>query len=155
MDTRRCSSRSQYNVRTEINNPVSVLDDRAYRRACLQAARIFTVHTAVFTNQPFQLAVLFGFAKTHHRPGFRAKIGRVVIHPDAMTHLVTNVIPLGTSHLAGFTAYAGGDVDQFCDFRFIITRLGGGVIGFVADRLMMSCVSKDICSPPLRLLDVN
>ena len=77
---------------------------------------IFTVHTAVFTDQPLQLAVLVGFAKAHHRPGLGAQISRIVIDPNAVPHLVANIVPLRAGHLAGLTAHAGGDIDQLGDF---------------------------------------
>ncbi|MPN22186.1 hypothetical protein SDC9_169569 [bioreactor metagenome] len=107
----------------KIDNPVGILDDCTCRRAGLQAARIFTVHAAVFTNQPFQFAVLFGFAKTHHRPGLGAEIGGVVVHPDTMSYLVTDIVPLRAGHLAGFAAHTGGDVNELGDLGFVITRL--------------------------------
>ena len=35
---------------------------------------------------------------------FCAQVRRVIVHPDAMPHLVADVVPLGTGHLAGFAA---------------------------------------------------
>ncbi|CNV32414.1 Uncharacterised protein [Salmonella enterica subsp. enterica serovar Bovismorbificans] len=109
--------------RLKINNPVRVLDDSPGRRTGFKTAWIFTVHTTIFTNQPLQLAVLLGFGKAHHRPGLGAEIGRVIVHPDTMTNVIANIVPFRTGYLAGFTADTGGDVDQFRDFSFVITRL--------------------------------
>ena len=52
----------------EVDDAVSVLNNGASGRARLQAAGIFTVHTAVFADQPLQLAVLVSFTKAHHGP---------------------------------------------------------------------------------------
>ena len=125
----------------KVDDAVSVLNNRPGGRARLQAARVLAVHAAVFAYQPLQLAVLFGFAKAHYRPGFGAQIGGVVVHPDAVPNLIADIVPLGTGHLTGFTAYAGGDIDQLRHFRLKIPRarrgrdrVGGGafdnVLGF-------------------------
>src|SRR5688500_18287810 len=40
----------------EIHDAVVVLDDGSWRRAGLETARVLAVHTAVFANQPFEVA---------------------------------------------------------------------------------------------------
>ncbi len=57
----------------EVDNTVSVLNDRPFRRTGLQAARIGAVHTAILTDQPLQFVVLFHFREAHHRPDFAVK----------------------------------------------------------------------------------
>ncbi|CCJ43982.1 putative uncharacterized protein [Escherichia coli chi7122] len=141
--------------RLEIDNPVSVLNDCTSRRARLQAAGIFTVHTAVFTDQPLQLAVLFGFAKAHHRPGLGAQIGGVIVNPDAVPHFITDVVPLRTRHLTGFTADTGGNVDKFCDFCFVITHLRRRRDGVSCGPFDNVLRFHSHLFAPLRLLDVD
>lgn len=116
-------------VLLEIDDPVGVLDNCPGRRARLQAARIFTVHAAVFADQPLQPAVLVGFAKAHHRPGFGTQIRRIVVHPNAVPYLVANIVPLRTGHLTGLTAHAGGDVDKLGDLCLVVPRAGRGRYG--------------------------
>ncbi|MNR35143.1 hypothetical protein D3C85_1529690 [compost metagenome] len=89
------------------------------------------MHAAVFADQPLQFAVLLGFAKAHHRPGFSAKICRVIVNPDAVPNLVADIVPLRTGHLAGFAAHAGRDINQLGDFGLIVphTRCGSHGVG--------------------------
>ena len=110
----------------EIDDAVGVLNNRPGGRAGFQAARLFAVHTAILADKPLQFAVLFGLAKAHYRPGFGAEIRRIVVHADAVPHCIANVIPLGTGHLAGFTAHAGRDIDKLGDFRLIVPRAWRG-----------------------------
>ena len=115
----------------EIDDAVGVLNNRPGGWAGLQTTRLCAVHTAILADKPLQLAVLFGLAKAHYRPGFGAKIRRVIVHPDAVPHVIADVIPFGAGHLAGFTAHAGGDIDKLGDFRFMVPRArrGGDRVG--------------------------
>ncbi|MNT57685.1 hypothetical protein D3C72_1950720 [compost metagenome] len=78
----------------EIDDTIGVLNNGPRRRTRFQAPRIFTLHTAVFADQPLQLAVLVRFAKAHHRPGFGAQIRGIIVNPHAVPNLIANVIPL-------------------------------------------------------------
>src|SRR5471030_779600 len=141
--------------RLKIDDAVGVLQDRAFRRAGFQTARIGAVHTAVFADKPLQLAVLLNFRETHHGPGFRCEIHRVVVHAGIDADLVAQVVPFGTGNLTAFTADAGGDVDKLRHFLLMIagTRrwrepVSCGLTKYV---LRLHCYN----SPPLDLFHVN
>ncbi|KAG1254663.1 hypothetical protein G6F68_010739 [Rhizopus microsporus] len=116
----------------EIDDAVGVLDDRARRRAGLQATRIAAVHAAFLADQPFQLALLvLVLAELHHRPRLFTQVGRVVIAADAAADLVAQVVPLHAGDLAGLATDALAYIDQLGDLAGVrTTRLrrgrGGG-----------------------------
>lgn len=66
--TRNAVAAADTLLRLEIDDAVGVLNNGTCRRTGFQAAGIGAVHAAIFANQPGQLAVLFNFRETHHRP---------------------------------------------------------------------------------------
>ena len=110
----------------EINNTVLILDNRPWRRTGFQTARVGTVHTAVFADEPFQLAVFLGFGKPHNRPTFRRQVDGVVVYAVIGADFVADVVPFRTGHLTGLAADAATDVDEFRHFnRFAHARRRG------------------------------
>src|SRR5699024_7134256 len=102
-------------VLIEIHNPVSVLHDGPGCRAGLQATWFHTVHTAIFADQPLEIAfVVFVLGKTHQRPGLRAEIVGVVIYPDVLANIVAQIVPLHTCDLTGLAPDALRNIDELC-----------------------------------------
>ena len=67
-------------LRDEVDDAVGVLDDRARRRAGLEAARVVAVHAAVLADQPLEVAVLgFDLEEAHHGPRVGRQVARVVV----------------------------------------------------------------------------
>src|SRR5450830_174771 len=117
----------------KIDNTVGVLHNRTRCRTGLEATWVFTVHTTIFTNQPFQIAVrIFVFRKTHHCPRVFGHVSRIVIRAVVFTNFVTQIIPFHTRCLACLTADTLGGIyelryrarDGFTDRRWL--HRGGG-----------------------------
>ncbi|MNC68968.1 hypothetical protein D3C75_1196160 [compost metagenome] len=82
-------------VLIEVDDAIGMLDDRTWARAGLQAARLGAVHAAILADQPLQVTVgVFMFGKAHQGPGFCAQVLWVVVGAIAVTHLVTQLVPL-------------------------------------------------------------
>ena len=70
----------------EVDDAVGVLDDRAGRRASLEAARILAMHAAVLADQPLQIALLvFPFGEAHQGPDGRVQVRGILVGALEMT----------------------------------------------------------------------
>src|SRR5690625_81941 len=91
----------------KINNAIAVLHDGPRRRTGFKAARLSAMHTAILADKPLKVTLfVFVFSKTHQRPGISGEILGVVINPDVLAYVITQIVPLHTGHLAGLTADA-------------------------------------------------
>ncbi len=112
------------------------------------------MHTTIFTeSQPLQLAVLLGFGKriTVEDLALDRRGYRTPRHP--MANVIANIVPFRTGY--GGLQPTQETIDQFRDFGAQQSRACGRRDGVCCGPFNVSCVSADICSPPLRLLDVN
>src|SRR5690606_6799077 len=93
-------------VLVEVDDAVGVLHDGAGARAGLQAARLGAVHAAVLADQPFEVARIrvLVLGKAHQGPGLGRQVHGVVVDAVGLAHLVADVVPLRTRHLARLAA---------------------------------------------------
>src|SRR3981081_1423953 len=111
----------------EVDDAIRVLNDRARRRAGLQATGIFAVHAAVLADQPLEVALrILVLGEAHQRPRGLAQIVRVVIVTGAGPDIVAQVVPFHASTLTGLAADTLGRVDEFRD----LTRVRAAHFGF-------------------------
>ena len=107
--------RSNAFILVEVDDAIGILNDCSGTRAGLEAAWVFAMHTAVLTDQPFEVVIgSFMLRVTHHRPRIGSQVAGVVVHPNVATNLVTQIIPFRTRHLAGLAADAQCGIDEFC-----------------------------------------
>ena len=103
--------------RVHVHDAVRVLDDRAGRRAGLEAARVGAVHALVLAHEPLDAAVDLPLVEADQVPelGVERLEGLVVAVVDRRDGL--EVVPLLAGDLAGLAADAGGRVDELGDGR--------------------------------------
>src|SRR5580693_8850239 len=104
----------------EVDDAVSVLHDRAGRRAGLETARIFAMHAPILADQPFEVAlIVVPFGEPHQRPGVGIEVEGVVVSSLEMADLATQVVPFHASRLARLAANAARDVDELGDLLLV------------------------------------
>src|SRR5690606_2813612 len=110
-------------VGNEIDNTVGVLDNGAWGRTCLQAARILTVHAAVLADEPLEVA-FFGLdlVELHDCPGLRGKVDGVIVNADILADLVAQVVPVHTGDLTRLTADTDRLVNELRHFGALAYR---------------------------------
>jgi len=99
-------------IAVEIDDPVTVLNDRARGRASLKTARIHAVHALIFRHQPKRLAVQFGFVEFDQIPKIMGQIGQRLVRAFEIPKRHLLVVPFLAGYFACLAADAGCGVNQ-------------------------------------------
>src|SRR6185295_9742441 len=102
-------------IRVHVDDAVGVLDDRARRRAGLEAARIRAVHALVLAHQPVEAPIHVHFVELDQVPDVRGHGGERLVAPVLDRLGVRKIVPLLARHLAGLAPDAGGGIDELAD----------------------------------------